>query len=54
VARVIKAARLPNSVIVTYGYDADSRPTGLTYGTGGSWTSPARQSEQPDIHRSLS
>jgi YD repeat-containing protein len=31
---------LPNGVIATYGYDKDSRVTSLTYGTGGSCSSP--------------
>jgi len=32
--------RLPNGVIATYGYDNDSRVTSITYGTGGSCSSP--------------
>jgi YD repeat-containing protein len=31
---------LPNGVIATYGYDKDSRVTSITYGTGGSCSSP--------------
>jgi RHS repeat-associated protein len=31
---------LPNGVIAAYGYDKDSRVTSLTYGTGGSCSSP--------------
>ncbi len=31
---------LPNGVIASYGYDSDSRVTSLTYGTGGSCSSP--------------
>jgi RHS repeat-associated protein len=31
---------LPNGVIVSYGYDNDSRVTSLSYGTGGSCSSP--------------
>jgi RHS repeat-associated protein len=31
---------LPNGVIATYGYDHDSRVTSITYGTGGSCSSP--------------
>ena len=31
---------LPNGVIVSYGYDADSRISSITYGTGGSCASP--------------
>jgi YD repeat-containing protein len=31
---------LPNGVIATYGYDKDSRVISITYGTGGSCSSP--------------
>jgi YD repeat-containing protein len=31
---------LPNGVVVSYGYDNDSRPTSITYGTGGSCSNP--------------
>ncbi len=31
---------LPNGVIATYGYDNDSRVTSITFGTGGSCSSP--------------
>ncbi|MGO9265480.1 MAG: hypothetical protein ACLQBA_11475 [Candidatus Binataceae bacterium] len=40
---------LPNGVIATYGYDADSRLTSLTYGTGGTYASAPQQPGRADL-----